>query len=460
MVRTRFGPSPTGALHIGGLRTALFNYLFTRASGGRLVLRIEDTDLERSVAEYEKGIIDDLAWLGIACDEGPEIGGDSGPYRQSERLEIYRGLAERLVEAGLAFRCYCSKERLVGLKRAQAAKNLPPRYDGACRDLSAAPAGVTPAIRFRVEDRTVKFIDAVHGPMSFSTSAFGDFVIIGSDGVASYNFASAVDDPLMEITHVIRGDDHLSNTPRQILVQEALGLRVPSYAHLPLVLGPDRVPLGKRHEGVSIRELKDAGFLPCAILNAAARLGWSPGEGPELGGRLLTIEEMAGEFDLKGISRSPSFFDIDRLKTFNKAAIARMSPEGLKGLMTISFGDLADANEIIAAVKDNATTLLDIEELARPFTGDIVQTGDARKILCADSAKKVIKVFSEEVEKANELTGDTFGEIVKKTGEITGDKGKALFLPIRCALTGRTGGIELQKVVELLGRARVLERLK
>ncbi|MFQ5735480.1 MAG: glutamate--tRNA ligase [Thermodesulfobacteriota bacterium] len=275
-VRTRFAPSPTGHLHIGNVRTALFNWLFARHFNGEFVLRMEDTDTARSDAAFEDSIIEDLSWLGLEWDEGPGgprggwggwgagSNGPHGPYRQSERLAIYDRHAAALLDKGLAYRCYCSKERLEALKAEQMKKGSPPRYDNRCRSLSPSeiPAGAAPLIRFMVRGRSVRFKDGVHGRMAFDTSAMGDFVIIGSDGVASYNFAVVVDDSEMGITHVLRGDDHLSNTPRQILLFEALGRTVPHYHHLPLVLSPSRSPLGKRDRG-----------LPCA---GSGRGGSSP----------------------------------------------------------------------------------------------------------------------------------------------------------------------------------------
>lgn len=455
-VRTRFGPSPTGALHIGGFRTALFNYLYARGKGGEFVLRFEDTDLSRSSPESEEGIIEDLRWLALDWDEGPDVGGGRGPYRQSERLGIYRAHAERLIEAGLAYKCYCSKERLLELKEAQTRARRPPRYDGRCRDLKEAPVEGSPVVRFRVEDTDVGFIDSVHGPMVFSTSAFGDFVIIASDSTASYNFACAVDDALMGITHVIRGDDHLSNTPRQILIMEALGLSSPSYAHLPLILGPDRLPLGKRHAEAGIRGLKEKGFLPEAVLNAAARLGWSPREG------FHSLKEMSQIFDLDGLSKSPSIFDTDRLRAFNKDTIARMSPDELISYIGISPKEpgWADISCAIEAVKGSAATLREIEALSRPLLGYFEPTGAASAILATDYSNKVIKEFKKEVEKVDRLTENTYNKVIENTKVRTGEKGKRLFLPIRCALTGRTDGIELVRVAKLIGKENVLERLR
>ncbi|GMR05187.1 MAG: glutamate--tRNA ligase [Thermodesulfobacteriota bacterium] len=454
-VRTRFGPSPTGTLHLGGARTALFNFLFARHSGGSFVLRIEDTDRKRSRPQFESSIMEDLRWLGLDWDEGPLKGGDKGPYRQSERTRIYRDYAERLLSEGLAYRCYCSRERLEELNKRRMEKGLPPRYDGRCIGLEGTevPEGVEPALRFRVGEAKITFTDLVHGPLSFDTSAFGDFIIISSGGTPSYNFAAAVDDSLMEITHVIRGDDHLSNTPRQILLCEALGLGPPLYCHVPLVLGPDRTPLGKRREGASINALREEGFLPGAVLNAAARLGWSPGED------FLTLEEMAKLFTTEKLSKSPSIFDSDRLKSFNKKAIAALDTEDLLRLTGISFPDREFSRKVIEAVRANAETLKDIKALAAPFTGEVSLTQDAALVLKEPHAKEVIKTFLEEVERSNEADEKTYNEAVTRVKEKTGVKGKTLFMPLRSALTGATVGIELVKIFTLLGKERVVERL-
>ncbi len=457
-VRTRFGPSPTGNLHIGSLRTALFNWLFARHAGGKFILRIEDTDTGRSRPEFEKSIAEDLDWLGLDRDEGPgstaKIGKD--PYRQSQRLGIYREYAEKLVERNMAYRCYCSLGRLEELKAEQLKAGTPPRYDGACRGLKDPPEGIAPVIRFMVPERTVRFTDLVHADMRFDTKAFGDFVIIDSGGTASYNFAASIDDSLMSITHVIRGDDHLPNTPRQILIFDALGFEIPAFAHLPLVLGPEKTPLGKRHSHLTLRALKDDGFLPAAILNAAARLGWSPGE------RFLTLVEMADAFNIKRVSKSPSVFDLDRLKFYNKTALARLSTEDIIGLAPAASKrvDPARLKDAVEATRPNATTLKDFDRLLAPFTTAPVLTDAAATLLNEEHAKTVIKVFMDAVAEATILDEQTYGEIIAKVKAATGEKAKRLFMPLRCALTGDTEGIELAKVTTILGKVKVIERLR
>ncbi|MFZ3071984.1 MAG: glutamate--tRNA ligase, partial [Thermodesulfobacteriota bacterium] len=277
-VRTRFAPSPTGLLHVGGARTALFNRLFAKNEGGVFILRIEDTDTSRSSKKYEEALMQDLSWLGLEWDEGPDKGGPFGPYRQSERLDIHLDYSRKLLNEGKAYLCYCSKERLEELKASRLKKGLPPRYDKRCRNgrPEGVPAGAGAAIRFKASGDKIEFEDMVHGRLSFEGAGMGDFIIIGSDNVAAYNFAAAIDDSLMRITHVIRGDDHLSNTPRQIMILNALGFAPPSYGHIPLVLSKDKTPLSKRDAKTSIAALRESGYLKEAVLNSAARLGWSP----------------------------------------------------------------------------------------------------------------------------------------------------------------------------------------
>jgi glutamyl-tRNA synthetase len=288
-MRVRFAPSPTGLLHVGNARTALFNWLLARGRGGTFVLRIEDTDVERSTPESEQGILNDLRWLGLDWDEGPDVGGPHGPYRQSERLDLYRSYAHELVEQGHAYHCFCSAEQLEADRRAALESGRPPQYSGRCRDLSPSTAaerlasGHPAVVRFRVpQGRTVAFQDVVRGTVQFETEVIGDPVLVRSDGHPAYNFAVVIDDALMEITHVVRGEDHISNTPRQVLLYEALKFQPPVFAHLALVLGPDHTPLSKRHGATSVSEFRTRGYLPEALVNYLALLGWSPGGGDEV----------------------------------------------------------------------------------------------------------------------------------------------------------------------------------
>lgn len=457
-VRTRFAPSPTGDLHIGNARTALFNYLFARRHGGRFIVRIEDTDTARSEASHEKTILADLGWLGLLCDEGPDRDGKYGPYRQSERLSIYHEQAARLFDRGSAYRCFCSKERLDSLKAEQIKKGVPPRYDNRCRNFNTGnetpPSSAPPVLRFAVPGGTVRFDDGVHGEVTFDASVMGDFIIMGSDAIPSYNFAVVVDDALMEISHVLRGDDHLSNTPRQLMLFAALGFTPPRYYHLPLVLSPEKTPLSKRDSASSVRSIREGGFLSGAVVNTIARLGWSPGSEAS-----LSLEDLARSFDAERLSKSPSVFDLDRLKAYNKEAISNMP-----GPELLSMAGTTPAPLALAAAKAagaSAATIGEFIELMAPFTEDAPEPdAQAREALSSESAKAVLASLSEAVKGTGELDEEAYKCIMSEVKSKTGAKGKNLFMPVRAALTGRCEGIELVTVFKLLGRERIAARLK
>ena len=335
-MRLRFAPSPTGQLHVGNARTALFNWLLARGHGGTFILRIEDTDFERSTRESELAIVEDLRWMGLGWSEGVEAGGEHGPYRQSERLHIYRAHAIELMSGGHAYYCFCSEDQLEADRQAALAAGRPPKYVGRCRDIPREAArervqtGETAVIRFRVpEAREVVFNDIVRGEVRFSTEVIGDPVLVRSDGIPAYNYAVVIDDALMEITHVIRGEDHISNTPRQLLLYEAFGWKPPAFAHVSLVMGPDHTPLSKRHGTTSVAEFRARGYLPEALTNYLALIGWSPGDGEEL----LPIEALAQRFRLEDVGHSAGVFDVEKLAWVNRhylkatdaARLARLS---------------------------------------------------------------------------------------------------------------------------------------
>lgn len=456
-VRTRFAPSPTGRLHIGNIRTALFNWLFAQRMGDSFILRIEDTDTARSRFEYELSIYEDLKWLGLDWDEGPDRGGEHGPYRQSERKALHKAAAVRLVNEGKAYKCYCTKEQLEDLRAEQASAGMPSRYDGRCRNLApdAMPSGAPFTVRFRVPEKDVRVMDGVHGLLAFDSRNIGDFVIVGSDGVAAYNFGAVVDDALMDITHVIRGDDHLSNTPRQLLLFEALDLKAPVFTHIPLVLGPDKAPLSKRHGSFSIEDIREQGFLPEAVVNAVARLGWNPGEG------LLELDELAPLFAIEKLSASPSEFDVERLKFYNKAAIQKSRAERLIELSSLSTaGRPLKAANVVEAVKGNASDLKELKELALPFLTEPEPGMEEAKELSEPYARAVVKAFREALEGMAEIDQDSYRGMVEAVRARTGEKGKRLLMPLRLALTGRHAGIELAGVLKLLGIKRAIERLR
>ena len=344
MMRLRFAPSPTGHLHVGNARTALFNWLLARGAGGAFLLRIEDTDAERSTAASEASILEDLRWLGLSWDEGPDIGGPFAPYRQSERTASYRAHAQQLLEQGLAYRCFCSVEQLESERRAALASGQTTRYSGRCRTVSREQAearlaaGERAAIRFRVpESREVVFEDAVRGVVRFNTDAIGDPVIVRSDGMPAYNFAVVIDDASMGVTHVIRGEDHISNTPRQLLLYEAFGFAPPTFAHLALVMGPDHSPLSKRHGATSVAEFRAKGYLPEALVNYLALVGWSPrgaAAGDPQGGatELMPIDELARRFSLDAVGLSAGVFDEEKLAWVNRHYLKEAGAERLAAL--------------------------------------------------------------------------------------------------------------------------------
>src|SRR5438270_2243232 len=341
-MRVRFAPSPTGQLHVGNARTALFNWLLARGQGGAFILRIEDTDAERSTRESEATILRDLRWLGLDWDEGPDLGGSHGPYRQSERLHLYQSYAKELLTGDAAYHCFCSTAQLDADRQEALAAGRPARYAGTCRRVSREDAaeriaaGERPAIRFRIpENRDVVFEDAVRGDVRFHTDVIGDPIIVRADGTPAYNFAVVVDDALMEVTDVMRGEDHISNTPRQVLLYEALGFTPPNFAHLALVMGPDHSPLSKRHGATSVAEFRAKGYLPEALVNYLALIGWSPGGGDEL----LPIDELARRFSLEAVGHSAGVFDEEKLAWVNRHYLKVTEPIRIAELSLPYFND-------------------------------------------------------------------------------------------------------------------------
>jgi len=473
-MRLRFAPSPTGLLHVGNARTALFNWLLARGQGGTLILRIEDTDTERSTRASEDGICGDLKWLGLNWDEGPNEGGPFPPYRQSERLSVYASYARTLLDTGHAYWCFCSAEQLEQERAAALASGAPPKYSGRCRALSRELAearradGEPAAIRFVVPpDREVTFSDLVRGPVTFHTSVIGDPVIVRSDGGPAYNFAVVVDDALMEVTHVIRGEDHISNTPRQVLIYEALGLTPPTFAHLSLVLGPDHAPLSKRHGATSVQEFRARGYLPEALVNYLALLGWSPGDGEEL----MLASEMAPRFDVARVSHSSAVFDTEKLAWMNRHYMKVCEPNRLVELVMpwfVSFAKASAGKAAVAAVLPLAIGAVDrLEEIPDrvKFVFEWNQAEAGRLVAAEADGAKVVAAFADAIADAGPLTKESFRAAATKAREVTGIKGKALFHPIRVALTGMDSGPELDLAIPaidvvagLLGTKTCLER--
>lgn len=480
-IRVRFAPSPTGLLHVGNARTALFNWLLARGQGGTYILRIEDTDRERSTPESEAGIRHDLRWLGLDWDEGPEAGGACGPYRQSERAERYAARAVALVDAGHAYWCFCTADSLERERAEALAAGAPPKYSGRCRGVAPVEAaarrasGEAAALRFRVPgNRTVTFTDLVRGEVTFHTDVIGDPVIVRSDGTPAYNFAVVVDDADMRISHVIRGEDHISNTPRQVLLYEALGETPPVFAHLSLVLGPDHAPLSKRHGATSVSEFRTRGYLPEALVNYLALLGWSPGENQEL----MSLTDMAPRFDVTRVSHSAAVFDIDKLAWMNRHYMKTCAPDRLVELalpwFVAAYPDGQPArpafHAAVAAVLPLAVGAVDrLEELPDRvrfvFAWD---DAEARRLLSAEpDGARAVAAFAAAIADQGALTRESFRAAAATARAATGIKGKVLFHPIRVALTGLDSGPELDlaipaidEVATLLGTPSCLERCR
>jgi nondiscriminating glutamyl-tRNA synthetase len=465
-MRLRFAPSPTGHLHVGNARTALFNWLLAQGHGGTFVLRIEDTDVERSSRESEAGILEDLRWLGLTWDEGPDVGGARGPYRQSERLEIYRTHAERLLQASHAYHCFCSAEQLEAERRAALAEGRPPKYSGRCRGLDAAEArrrvhaGERAVVRLRVPaDREVRFDDVVRGSVAFHTDVIGDPVLLRSDGHPAYNFAVVVDDAAMGITHVVRGEDHVSNTPRQILLYEAFGFTLPVFAHLSLVLGPDHSPLSKRHGATSVAEFRAKGYLPEALLNHLALIGWSPGDA-----EVLPAAELARRLRLEDVGQSAGVFDEDKLAWLNRTYLKAADPARLAVLVGahlaragwLSEPCTADAVAYVASVLPMIAASVDrlaqaperLHFLFAYEAGSVLSDPAVAEEFRERLARDVVEALADDLAAAPRMTSrEAFRAAAQRVRDRTGAKGKALFHPLRVALTGALSGPELDLAV-------------
>ncbi|MCX5849889.1 MAG: glutamate--tRNA ligase [Deltaproteobacteria bacterium] len=470
--RVRFAPSPTGELHVGNARTALFNWIFARHHGGTFILRIEDTDASRSAVSYQKNLLNDLNWLGLDWDEGPHKNGAYGPYKQSERLDIYRKHLQKLIDLDLVYPCYCTEEELEEERHALILSKRMPRYMGKCRNLMARERikleneGRKPSFRFKVQPQVIEFDDLIRGSMKFEGEAMGDFIIVRSNGMPAYNFAVVIDDHLMGITHVIRGEDHLSNTALQIMLYKAFGFPPPTFVHHSLILGKDRTKLSKRHGSVSVGEFRKQGILPGALINYLGLLGSSFTEGREV----MSRDEMITGFALERASKSGAIFDEEKLRWLNAIYIRSCRTEDLIEWLKPFLeqaGYKTDAiaakwlNEVIDLVKTELTTLAEIGSHIDIFFDDKFEiTAEAKKILEKEDAVQVIKAFGEYLKTAADNPQENYLAAIKYTKEKTSAKGKDLFMPIRVALTGKVHGPELDKVFALLGENAVLKRLK
>lgn len=472
MIRVRFAPSPTGLVHVGNARTAIFNYLYAKKNNGKFIIRIEDTDRERSKRKYEDNLLKDLEWLGMKWDEGPVKGGETGPYRQSERSGHYKKYIKQLITDGNAYYCFCSVEELEKEKKLAKDKGENIIYSGKCRKLNPEESqkrvnnGEEAAVRFRAPySETVSFKDLVRSNVSFESDLIGDMIIVRSNGMPAYNFAVVIDDFLMKIDMVIRGEDHLSNTFKQILLFKALNFNIPRFAHLSMVMGEDNTKLSKRHGSVSINEFRKKGYLPEALFNYLSLLGWSPGDNREI----FTKDELVSVFDLKNVSKSSAIFDYQKLKWINREHIRKLDNMEL-GEIIAPFLEEKDISfkrepEILEWIGQSAKVLSNYEytldEISsgfnRFFSSDFEETIIA-SLKNSQSALKVLNSLYGEIEWINSPV--SFEDIlsgIKKIQEDTGIKGRDLYHPIRLALTGKESGIELKDFIPVIENGSVLD---
>ncbi|KEO81712.1 glutamate--tRNA ligase [Tumebacillus flagellatus] len=473
-VRLRYAPSPTGHLHIGGARTALFNYLFAKKHNGTYILRIEDTDQARNKENADVGFMNGFEWLGLPWDEGPRVGGEYGPYSCMERLDIYQRHTDQLLAEGKAYHCYCSEEELEAEREELSARGELPRYLGKCRHLTAEQkaaheaAGRKATVRFRVpDDHVLKFHDMIRGDIEFESNGIGDFVIVKSDGVPTYNFAVTVDDALMKISHVVRGEEHLSNTPRQLLIYEAFGWTVPEFAHLPLILNETGKKLSKRDESIVqfIEQYEELGYLPEAILNFLALLGWSPGGEQEM----FTLDELVEQFSFERVQKSGAIFDSGKLAWMNgqyiKAAdldrIVNLAVPFLQkaGFLGADY-DRAWVSQFVELYKDGLNAVAEItEHAALFFDTEVAYDEEAKAVLGEESVPTVLAAFRDKAQGLDEFTPSAIQAALKEVQKETGFKGKQLFMPVRVAATGQVHGRDLNTTLALLGREKVVNRL-
>ena len=452
-VITRFAPSPTGALHLGNVRTAFFSQLWARKSGGRFILRIEDTDAERSQRRFRDELMVDMRWLGLDWDEGPDRGGPSAPYSQSERGELYRALFAQLAASGHAYPCYCTAEELELSRKLQRMSGKPPRYAGTCRHLTVAQRadrearGSKPTLRFAVpSDLIVEFADAVHGPQRFASIDIGDFIIRRDDGTAAFFFCNAVDDSSMGVTQVLRGDDHLTNTPRQLMLLDALGLRRPGYGHVGLLVGADGAPLSKRHGSTSVHEFRERGFLPAAVLNHLFHLGHAS----DIDG-WLPVADMPAHFRPEHLGRAPARFDESQLTHWQKETVARMSAEQIG-----NWWGSNDSADFVELVRHNVVLPADAAPWRAVVCGDLPPLGQIEQGVIAAAGPGF---FSAAADAFGQSSSD-LQQLTQILRERTGRKGAELFMPLRVALTGQAHGPELGPLLKLMSPETARRRLK
>ena len=475
-VRVRFAPSPTGYPHVGNIRTALFNWLFARHSGGRFVVRIEDTDVARKVEDALESILGGLKWLGLDWDEGPGVGGDYEPYFQSQRLNLYREAAERLIRQGDAYYCYCSSQRLKEMREEQARRKQPPGYDRRCRDLSEAERaqkeaeGITPVVRFKtpLEGRT-GFNDLIWGEVVFEHSTIDDLVLLKSDGYPTYHLANVVDDHLMEISHVLRAEEWLSSTPRHLLMYQALGFEPPQFAHLPMILGDDRAKLSKRHGSVSITEYREQGYLPETMVNFLALLGWSLDDKTEI----FSLAELVANFSLERVSRTGAIFNQDKLNWMNGAYIRSLAlndftrrtlpflenglPAGVRRPLSIDY-----VRQVMPLIQERARTLAEVPELTAFFFTDELDYEPGPLIvkkMDRESSVQALEAVRQRLTPLQAFDTVSLEAVLRPLAAELGLKTGQLFGTLRVAVTGRTVAPPLFETMSVLGKERSLERI-
>lgn len=481
MVRLRFAPSPTGYLHIGGLRTALYNYLYAKQKGGKFLLRIEDTDRTRYVEGAIENLIHELKWAGVEADEGvclDENGkitevGECGPYIQSERVEkgIYNKYAEELIEKGYAYYCFCSKERLDDVKNQQKADGKIPRYDGLCRGVSIEDAkkrianGESYVIRLKLpENRDIVFEDVIKGRITINTNDMDDQVLIKADGFPTYHFAVVVDDHLMGITHIVRGDEWISSTPKHIYLYEALGFEKPIFVHLPTVLNKSGKKLSKRNDDASVEDFRLKGYLPEALINYLALVGWSPESNEEI----LSLDEMVKQFSFDRVSKSGGVFDVDKLDWVNAQYIRKMEVSELAKLVKpylVKAGFIKEdfcekrLELITKTFQESISRLPEIIEQSRFLFEDVTVEPEALKMRNVEHIEILKEKMKEELSQIEEMDEETAKGFMKKVQKASGFKGKDLYMPVRALLTGQVHGPELSNILEILGKGEILRRL-
>ena len=476
-IRVRYAPSPTGHLHIGNARTALFNYLFARNQGGKFLIRIEDTDSKRNIEGGEESQLKYLKWLGMDWDESVDVGGEYGPYRQSERNDIYQKLYQELLDKDLAYKCYCTEEELEAERDAQMEKNETPHYSGKCRHLTAQQQasleaeGRKPSIRFAVpKGKVYTFNDMVKDEVSFESDGIGDWVIVKKDGIPTYNFAVAVDDHLMRISHVLRGDDHISNTPKQLMIYEAFGWETPIFGHMTLIVNESRKKLSKRDESIIqfIEQYEALGYVPEALFNFIALLGWHPGGEEEI----FSKEEFIKLFDAERLSKSPALFDQQKLAWLNNQYVKQLE---LDRVVEISLPHLIKAGKVgetctaeqdewvrqlISLYQEQMSYGAEIVELSQLFFKEELEfEAEAKEVLAEEQVPEVMRAFLQEIDALESFTAEEIKKSIKVVQKSTGHKGKKLFMPIRAAVTGQTHGPDLPKAISLLGKDKIKQRL-